>query len=30
VLASIVHLLSGGPNAHNCFVWLLDEAGERL
>jgi sugar diacid utilization regulator len=30
VLASIVHLLSGGPNAHNCFVWLLDDTGERL
>jgi GAF domain-containing protein len=30
VLASIVQLLSGGPSAHNCFVWLLDETGARL
>jgi sugar diacid utilization regulator len=30
VLENIVKLLSRGPGAHNCFVWLLDETGERL
>ena len=30
MLTSIVEVLSSGPSAHNCFVWLLDENGERL
>lgn len=30
VLENIVGLLSSGPPAHSCFVWLLDESGDRL